>query len=57
MGRVAKQGLSHHEAKGFRISIGRKADGGYRTFWLGHDRAAAEHSAFMYRERFALMRT
>jgi hypothetical protein len=53
--RTAKDGLSKHATKGFRISIGRKPDGGYRTFWLGQNRIVAEESARLYREHFAMM--
>lgn len=53
MARTAKQGLSKHEKKGYRISVGRKPDGGYRTFWLGHDRIVAEYGAEMYRRNWA----
>jgi hypothetical protein len=56
MGRVAKTGLSKHDTKGYRLSVGKKPDGGYRTFWLGHDRAVAEYHANMLRERFIFMR-
>lgn len=48
----AKQGLSKHETKGYRISIGKKPDGGARTFWLGHDREVANHAATMYRRNW-----
>jgi integrase len=52
MGRTAKQGLSFHKRKGYRISIGKKPGGGYRTFWLGHDRIVAEYAAEMYRRNW-----
>lgn len=52
MARTAKLGLSKHETKGFRISIGKKADGNSRTFWLGHQRAVAEYAAEMYRRQW-----
>lgn len=49
----SKQGLSKHETKGYRISIGKKPDGNARTFWLGQDRMVAEYGAEMYRRRWS----
>ena len=41
MARTAKAGLSYHQTKGYRISVGKKPDGGYRT-WRS-ERAAVVH--------------
>jgi hypothetical protein len=38
--------------KGYRLSIGKKPDGGYKTFWLGKDRALAEYAADQTRAQF-----
>ena len=54
MARRAKHGLSHH-AKGFRLSIGKKADGNYKTFWLGRERLLAEYHANTLRGQFQNM--
>lgn len=56
MGRTAQQGLSKHATKGYRISIGKKPDGDYRTFWLGHNRAIADYYADTLRGQFESMR-
>ncbi len=56
MARTATQGLSKHATKGFRISIGKKTDGGYRTFWLGQDRVVAEYYADTLRGQFSHMK-
>lgn len=45
MARTAKDGLSRHPTHGFRLTIGKKADGKPRLFWLGKDRAIAEYHA------------
>lgn len=45
MARTAAGGLSKHPTKGFRVTVGKTNDGRYRTFWLGHNRAIAEHHA------------
>lgn len=55
MARISKQGLSRHQTKGFRIGIGKKPDGNPRTFWLGHDRVAAEYAAQEYKNRWDLI--
>ncbi|HEX2973570.1 MAG TPA: hypothetical protein VHP11_14645, partial [Tepidisphaeraceae bacterium] len=57
MGRIAKQGLSKHPTKGFRLSIGKKPDGGYRSFWLGQNRALAEYHADVLKGQFSQMKT
>lgn len=57
MGRIAKQGLSKHPSKGYRISIGKKPDGSYRSFWLGQNRALAEYHADVLRGQFSQMKT
>ena len=44
MARTAK-GLSKHPQHGFRLTIGKKADGKPRLFWLGHARTTAEYHA------------
>lgn len=55
MARTAKQGLSHHATKGFRLSIGKKPDGNYKTFWLGRERLLAEYHANTLRGQFQNM--
>jgi hypothetical protein len=55
MGRMATHGLSKHKAKGYRISLGKKPDGGYRTFWLGKHRPTAEYHAEQVRGQFSHM--
>jgi hypothetical protein len=45
MGRTAKHGLSRHETKGYRLSLGKKADGSYKSRWLGQDRAVADYAS------------
>src|SRR5437867_1466187 len=55
MARTAKQGLSKHATKGFRISIGKKPDGTYKTFWLGRERLLAEYHANTLRGQFQNM--
>jgi hypothetical protein len=55
MARPAKEGLSKHATKGFRISIGKKPDGTYKTFWLGRERLLAEYHANTLRGQFQNM--
>jgi hypothetical protein len=55
MARTAKQGLSHHATKGFRLSIGKKPDGNYKSFWLGRERLLAEYHAHTLRGQFQNM--
>lgn len=57
MARTAAKGLSHHATKGFRISIGKKADGTYRQFWLGQGRILAEYHADTLRGQFERMKS
>jgi hypothetical protein len=52
MARTAKDGLSKHPRHGFRLTIGKKADGKPRLFWLGQNRFQAEYHAQLLRERF-----
>lgn len=52
MARRAEGGLSKHPTKGYRISLGKKPDGGYKTVWLGHSRVIAEYHAEALRGRF-----
>jgi hypothetical protein len=56
MARSAAHGISKHKTKGYRLCLGKKPGGGYRTFWLGHHRALAEYAAYMFRERYGFMR-
>src|SRR5436190_2219592 len=56
MARTCKGGLSQHPTKGYRLTIGKKADGKPRLFWLGHDRFFAEYHAGLLRDRFDLMK-
>ena len=52
MARTAKLGLSKHPTKGFRLTIGKKADGRPRLFWLGHSEFLAGLHARCLREHF-----
>jgi hypothetical protein len=52
MARAAKDGLSKHPKHGFRLTIGKKADGKPRLFWLGQNRFQAEYHAQLLRERY-----
>jgi hypothetical protein len=45
MARTAKDGLSKHPTKGFRLTIGKKVNGRPRLFWLGQNRSTAEYHA------------
>jgi hypothetical protein len=56
MARTAKDGLSRHPEKGFRITIGKKADGKPRLFWLGQHRATAEYHADALKGQFSHMK-
>ena len=53
--RTAK-GLSKHPQHGFRLTIGKKADGKPRLFWLGHTCTTAEDYADALKGQFDSMK-
>ena len=38
MARQAKDGLSRHPTKGYRVALGKTPESKYETCWLGHSR-------------------
>ncbi len=56
MPRQAKDGLSRHPTKGYRLQLGKTSAGKYRTFWLGQNRAVADYHAHNLKGQFEHMR-
>jgi hypothetical protein len=59
MPRLARDQLSKHPTKGFRVSVGTYLKDGTSTekvFWLGHEEALAHYAALTYRTGWAQMR-
>jgi hypothetical protein len=50
MARLPDGRISKYDVHGYRVTVGRKADGKPRLFWLGKNEEPARYAAHCYRE-------